>query len=244
MESMKNISKIFGAIAIVGLFLVGSMSTGLAAMSQAPAQQTQQQVQQQQTVQGGQQGNQQLPGQQQTQNKNQDNVNYIDSNIKITKSLLPDLRQAYNNVNDKDYKLILGKIINLVETKGVVNSDDIKQILSDPSLRGEYWNFFFSRPMYTCVDWCPGSLIPHIIRMLSFGCFLYWEACCSYWPGETVDVCVGPCEYTNTHSGLAISFVGFAMQTCTYNPNTGPETHMDFGGVGAFLFVKKIWAFD
>lgn len=64
-----------------------------------------------------------------TENKKIEKQPYVDPNIHLTKTLLPKLKQTIKNIENQQYKEVLQKIIEKLETKGTVESNDIKKIL-------------------------------------------------------------------------------------------------------------------
>lgn len=164
---------------------------------------------------------------------------HIDANIKITKSLLPKLNDAYNNIDDGDFKTLLGEIIGLLKTKKVVNSDDIQGIISENNLKipGAYG----LRRIYTegpDIGRNPGSCGPHIIRVSYFGSFFTWCAQQADWPGLPICVHVGPDTYTCDHEGLVISFIGLASSGFTFNQHGDFWDFRIMGGLGFLIFVR------
>jgi hypothetical protein len=170
----------------------------------------------------------------QDQNENQEKIMHIDSNIKITKKYEQKLMDAYNNIDDPDFKILLGKIIDLFETKKVVTSVDIKTIIDENNLsvRGAY----FARIINTN-EATAGRCGPHLIR-LYWGCFLYWIADTSYFPEwPHISVTVGPDTYTGNHKGLAVSYFGFAWNGAGFG-NGHPQVDFSLGGFGFLIFVS------
>ena len=55
----------------------------------------------------------------------------VDSRIKITKNQISILKYSVNLIKDKNHKLIVNSIINKLEGKNVLNSEDLKDILID-----------------------------------------------------------------------------------------------------------------
>ena len=132
---------------------------------------------------------------------------HIDSNIKITKKQLQQLNDAYNNIDEGDIKILLGKIIDLLQTKKVVNSEDIKTIIGQNNLN-RIPGVYFLRCIDTGPgDWtyCPGDCGPHLFRNY-WGSFFYWQARQSDEPMNRITVRVGPDTYNCDHNGLDISF--------------------------------------
>jgi len=166
---------------------------------------------------------------------------HIDSNIKITKRYEQKLTDAYNNIDDEDFKILLGNIILLVNTKKVVNSDDIKEIISDNSLAISAVHF--ARSIYTIYDdnwygFSPGGCGFHAIRLLYFGSPFYWIANTGNWPGIPIKVQVGSDTYNYNHRGLVVSYIGYGTNVWTFDMNNGYRSRFNMGGFGFLIFVS------
>jgi hypothetical protein len=172
---------------------------------------------------------------------------HIDSNVKITNKQLKQLNDAYNCKDfkdDKDFKILLEQSIQLVNTKGVVNSNDIQKIISDNNLN--IAGVYFTRHIYTgpsTSDWawsfnsgsCMGfGLFFHYYRPFYWGLPLYWSADTTSWPGDPIEVHVGPDTYTYPHQGFVCSYFGMA---CSHWTGMPIKIHFGICGRGQIIFV-------
>jgi hypothetical protein len=68
--------------------------------------------------------------------ENEDNEIYVQPGVFLTKMKLPKLKEAYEKIEDPEFKLIVEKIIEKLEqgSKKVLTSKDIKNILVDLGL--------------------------------------------------------------------------------------------------------------
>jgi len=160
-------------------------------------------------------------------------LQHIDTNIKITKKYEQKLTDAYNNIDDADFKTLLGGIIDLLKTKKVVNSGDIQKIIEDNNLAVS--GVYFSRSISADSAGCCG---PHIIR-LYWGMFLYWIADRSYFPEypSGINVRVGPDTYNYAHKGLAVSYFGVGLNGAGFG-NGHPQCDFTLAGFGFLIFVS------
>jgi len=63
---------------------------------------------------------------------NYDNIEgdiYVDPNIYLSDTYLPKLKRAFENIEDQQYKESMHKIILTIESKGYVDSNNLKEIL-------------------------------------------------------------------------------------------------------------------
>jgi len=164
-------------------------------------------------------------------------LQHIDSNIKIKEKHLKMLEDAYNSneIDNQDFKTLLGQIIQLVKTKGTVNSNDIKKIINDNDLAIS--EIYGARGISTDGR-CSGSCGPHVIRPFHWGGFLTWSACASDWPGQGISVHVGPYTYTSDHDGLALSYFGWSSCDWTFDMTHGERIRFGIGGFGFLIFVS------
>jgi len=144
---------------------------------------------------------------------------YIDSDIYLTNKILPDLKKAIQSTKDFEINLLLQKIVDCLEKKGLVKSDDIQSFVV------ELQNQQIKVPQSIYSGningegpgqvWIPGGLkfigpagalwfavLPHLI---------FWEAV-NDWHRD-IDVQVGNTHINEPHNGLGIGFVGFAEES-------------------------------
>jgi hypothetical protein len=182
----------------------------------------------------------------QNQVKNQEKTMHIDSNIKITKKYEQKLMDASKIVDDPDFKILLEKIIDLLQTKKVVNSGDIQKIIQDNDLvvSGVYSSkdFHIARGISTNGMWgyCAGDCGLKPIGIIPYvGGIIYWHARASSWSYVGVNVNIGPYTYTYDHNGLVIGYFGFGTNDWTYDMTYGLRTRFMMGGVGFLIFISS-----
>jgi hypothetical protein len=166
-------------------------------------------------------------------------LQYIDSNIKITKRYEQKLTDAYNNIDNRDFKILIEKIIDLLQTKKVVNSDDIQKIIDDNDLAVEMYiakgissNGNWGYCAGDC-GWKPIGIIPYI------GGIFYWHAKESSWGAVGVNVNVGPSTFTYDHRGLVIGYFGFGGNDWTFDMTYGLRQRFNIAGFGLVILINS-----
>jgi len=155
------------------------------------------------------------------ENKNSTNDNeiYVDPNIKLTKNLLPKLKQAYEKIEDPGYKELTKRIIQKIETQEIVKENDLKEILIELNMQNTE---IYAGKITGSAKWASAAIsIPFLILPISQGStvfwlgpapFLSWNAAMMGPPytNEHIDFTIGiqGKHITEEHSGFALLFLG------------------------------------
>lgn len=163
-------------------------------------------------------------------------LQHIDSNIKITKLYEKKLTNAYN-VADGDFKILIGEIIELLKTKNVVDSNDIKNIIDENYL--SISRVYLARYASTNAIVSPGSCGPHALRPFYWGGPFYWSAdTAAHYPTLPITVEIGSNAYPNNHKGFIVSYFGFATNAGGFYGGRVQNKFM-FGGIGFLIFISE-----
>ena len=143
------------------------------------------------------------------ENKNSTNDNeiYVDPNIKLTKAQLPKLKQAYEKIEDPEYKELTLKIIQKLETQEIVKSDDLKDILIELNMQNTEIHTGKIVGSACCYSHMIGfPVIPLFMFWIGPGLFIQWSA-----DGDEININIGALSHhiTGKHHGFALAFVGF-----------------------------------
>lgn len=148
--------------------------------------------------------------------KNVDENNYVDPNIELKKSLIPVLEYTLNNIEDVKFKEFLESIIFAIKTKGVVISEDIKEILLDLDMSS--FNVCSGRVKGEAVCSDASNVrafgLPFLVGVFlgshwfGPGLFVNWVAKKEGISSENISFDICGRLVNSDHKGLAILFVG------------------------------------
>jgi len=161
-------------------------------------------------------------------------LQHIDSNIIITKTYEQKLTDAYN-VAGGDFKILIGEIIDLLKTKKVVISTDIKNIIDENELSVS--RVYLTR-IISSNGFCPGACGLHLIRPLYWGGPFLWQADTATFPGFSISVSIGSDTYTYNHNGFAVSYLGYGCNYFGINPGFHIVNKCSFAGFGFIIMVS------
>lgn len=167
-------------------------------------------------------------------------LQYIDSNINVSKKDIPKLDRAYNSLPDGDYKTLIGKIRDLARIR-LVTTNDIKNIIEDNDI--EVASIYFCRQIATGYDsnwgyFCPGSAGWHLIRPFYWGSPIPFNCDSALWPGIPMKMWIGPDFYQTPVSGFIVSYFGGATNVWTFDMTYGYRCRFAMGGIGFMILVN------
>jgi hypothetical protein len=168
---------------------------------------------------------------------NSEKETYIDPDIYLTTKHLFLLKISVPNIENKDVRELTQKIINIIQKEGSVDSEQIRQIISDSDykLGGVYFDSIIGGSFEGAALPLPfGMIRSALLIFFSKGGLMWWETENSpHW----VDVNVGGDHYTTEHTGWALGFFGIVS-----NKGIGefPNVGIAGGFFGYALFVVVI----
>ena len=193
--------------------------------------------------------------------KSQNEV-YVDSDIHLSKRFIPLVKKGLSELKNQDYKMFLQELIEKLNQKNTVNSQDIMEIIETNNLNisGVYSGSLGSDDLYFGGDisgYGPGNswIFPGVRRMirnallfalllgggggtfaLSWGSILYWGADnADAPPGAEINVVInGRSPLDHRHEGAAIGFFGYVARSLHIQ---GQYIWESFNFEGKCLFV-------
>jgi len=184
-------------------------------------------------------------------NHSENNKSYVDPNIYLDRSDLPRLKRSLDYFRNSDfYDVEIGKIleeiIDRIEIKGKVDSEDIEEILVNSGISSA--DVFANCKIRGFAQGGKGYVYPlqkfqvltqYILlfsqRIIGIGGFLYWEAFYHYW-NTIIDITVGSKIYTDPHIGNAFGFIG---KGTLHFPIPAGDLSLDIKGHALIVFVYE-----
>jgi len=188
-----------------------------------------------------------------------ENKSYVDPNIHLKRTDLPILKRSFNyykSSNDYDAEIgkVMEQIINLIESKGEVDSKDVENILKNCIIAP--FNVYANCKIIG--DACggiaytiPGILWQTIVGMFYFNwrieglsLFLFWKTYTELDCSELdIEITVGSDIFTTHHTGSAFGFYGSGdtrIRLCYdyYHGYYGKDYSCDISGRALIAFVK------
>jgi len=168
---------------------------------------------------------------------------YIDPNIKLTKRYLPKLKMALDKIDKPKYKELTQKIIQTIEKKGIVRSNDLKDILIELNMENtEVYSGKING--YACCLSAAISFPGYLpgIFLFYFGptVFLFWTAYTSGCENDEIDFTIGVLGHhiTEEHSGFALAFFGYHFTYIGGTWPTSPASWVDILGLSPVIFIS------
>jgi len=153
-----------------------------------------------------------------TKNNNKQNnkkIPYVDPKIHLTKTQLPKLKRALEKIEEPEYKQITQKIIKIIETKGIVESYDIKNILVELKMLNTeiYSGMITGGAGYDCtLHSFPLIFIPcfpPIWGWLGLAVYLRWKCAPNpQFDNNYMNLKINGVQLKGWHNGFALSPVG------------------------------------
>lgn len=176
------------------------------------------------------------------QNSETEKERYIDPNIKLSKKDLPKLILIVKTIKDPKYKELTRKIILNIEKKGILNSNDLREILDELDMKNTE---VFSGPIKGDARWC-GYLhsFPGFFFDNWFGLCLWlsWSAA-EFLPGDELEYWVGWQNHhiTEDHNGCAFSFFGYRERDIRYENGYPKDYRNLINGVASLIIIDYDW---
>ena len=162
-------------------------------------------------------------------NQSEENKSYVDPNIHLNRHDLPMLKRSFNYFSNSDYydaeiEKVMEQIINLIELKGEINSNDVENILIISGIAhidiytkcyiGGYASFGIA---YTVPLLLFEILVMFMLGFMNFifigiGGFLHWNAYADEYDNYDINIDIINKDtsktYTTPHKGFAFGFFG------------------------------------
>lgn len=137
----------------------------------------------------------------------------------------------------------MSQIIKLIGSKGVVNSNDVENIVKENNIRVSAVSFMSKITTNGDCDGSaaviPGLLLSFLI-IIGIGQPLFWDAdhqdC--HPDDEHIDITVGDKTYTNEHRGTALGFFGFGGNSMNMIPGEWMWCCFNLNGFALLAFVS------
>jgi len=178
----------------------------------------------------------------QNKTENIDDVN-IDPNIRLTKSMLPRLKLAVEKIDNPIDKKLVDRIIQTLENKGVVYSEDIKNILNE--INSDYKNVYWFSVVSggsAGLSWCSSfPMLPSLFILkgafwIGPALFLSWNA--DSWPSNNNFIYVKGNLISEDHRGFALLPVGAWASTMGFDPSGKPGTGCTISAFSPLIFIS------
>lgn len=143
----------------------------------------------------------------QTKNEKQ---TYIDPNIHLTKIQLPRLKKAEQQIEVSKYKKVTQEIIKKIEVKGYINSNDIKEILTDLDMaKTDVYSGKIdgSSGYHSTASGIPIMILFNTYCWIGLGIFVKWSV--DYiGSGKYLDFIISGQKIETSHDGFALFPIG------------------------------------
>ena len=173
---------------------------------------------------------------------------FVDPDIYLTANQLPSLREAVEQIKDKEIKELIEQIILEIKNTGFVDSDYIQTIAADSASRnyiykGDQVGIHAGELSGTGPGraWMPLGLkmagATGVLFVAFLPHFLFWKCDKDYCKDKPVDIWVGSSDkhITTEHSGFAIGFIGYACER--YYVPWDWDVSIEMHGLASFIII-------
>ena len=179
-------------------------------------------------------------------NENGDNEIYVQPGVILTKMKLPKLKDAYEKIEDQEFKLVVEKIIEKLEQESIklLTSKDIKNILVDLGLLN--YDAYVGLVAGSGAGYCSAGGFPLIPLPFIFkGCLWIGPGLFVSWNAEKClnnlfDFTVGGQAINYDHHGLALLNIGYWSSQMVFDANGFPGTGCNILVFSPLILIRPL----